>query len=191
MQSDSPSGQKIPVRVTARIVIPIRQVHTSRPVIVASRSQNDKHTSSTNVCTNVSICYLNARSIRNKTLSIADYVTSYDYDIVCLSETWLSSDTDTSCEMVPTGYAFNHVLRNTGRSGGGVAVLFKAELPITVLMSSNNDNRDVTHFEYLDCRVEYNGAAIRLVVVYRPQRLHRTGSRRVCSSVSGHYLLNT
>ena len=34
--------------------------------------------------------------------------------------------------------------RNTGRSGDDVAVLFKAEVSVTVLMSSNNDNNDVT-----------------------------------------------
>ena len=88
---------------------------------------------------------------------------------LCLTETWLSSDTDSSriSEMMPTRYAFQHVPCNIGHSGGGVAVLFKAELSVTVLMSSNNDNNDVTHFEYLDCRVEHNGIAIRLVV-YRP-----------------------
>ncbi|KAI0224099.1 hypothetical protein LSAT2_024871, partial [Lamellibrachia satsuma] len=42
--------------------------------------------------------------------------------------TWLCSDTDSSriSEMMPTGYAFEHVPCNIGHSGGGITVLFKA-----------------------------------------------------------------
>ena len=54
----------------------------------------------------INLCCLNTRSAKNKILSISDYVTSHDYDIMCLTEIWLRSDIDAVCisEMVPTGY---------------------------------------------------------------------------------------
>ena len=40
----------------------------------------------------------NTHSVKNKTLSISDYVTSHDYDIMCLPEIWLRSDIDAVTE---------------------------------------------------------------------------------------------
>jgi len=56
----------------------------------------------------INVCCLNTRSVKNKTLSISDYVTSHDYDIMCLTETWLRSDIDAVCisEMVPLDMNF-------------------------------------------------------------------------------------
>ena len=110
------------------------------------------------------MCCLNTRSVKNKTLSISDYVTSHDYDIMCLTETWLCSDIDAVCisEMVPTGYEFYHVPRNTGRIGGGVAIMFKTELSVTTLSTSHTETT-VSHFEYINCRVEHHGATIQFI----------------------------
>ena len=54
----------------------------------------------------LTICYLNARSAKNKALSVADFVISLDIDVLALSETWLGTDTNHQIinELVPSGY---------------------------------------------------------------------------------------
>ena len=54
----------------------------------------------------LTICCLNARSVKNKALSVADFVIYRDIDVLALSETWLGTDTDNKVinELVPSGY---------------------------------------------------------------------------------------
>ena len=37
---------------------------------------------------------INARSVRNKAETICDYITERDFDIICLTKTWLSENYD-------------------------------------------------------------------------------------------------
>ena len=64
------------------------------------------------------------------------------------TKTWLRSDIDAVCisEMVPTGYECYHVPRNTGRIGGGVGIMFKIGLSVTIISTSHTDTT-VSHFE--------------------------------------------
>ncbi|XP_052761992.1 uncharacterized protein LOC128204630 [Mya arenaria] len=106
------------------------------------------------------------RSVKNKTLAFSDYITSNDFDIVAVTETWLGGPGDKACiaELVPSGYKIDHVPRQ-GR-GGGVAVIHKAPLKLSMLASSHNTN--VTSFEYMDCNITIKNFSLRLAVVYRP-----------------------
>ena len=76
------------------------------------------------------ICCLNPRSIKNKALSLSDYIVTQDYDIVALTETWLGTSVDKKCiaELVPSGYNMKHVPRPGSRKGGGVALLYKSTI---------------------------------------------------------------
>ena len=111
-------------------------------------------------------------------LSIADYITTHDYDIMCITETWLGTDIDATCigEMVPNGYEFHHVPRSNGRTGGGVGIVFKTELSLKVTSSSAND-ADTSQFEYIDCCTDNNCATIRFVMVYHLPTSARDGLR--------------
>ena len=52
-------------------------------------------------------CLVNARSIRNKSSDIFDYICERKIDLCALTETWLRSDDDaTRAEICPTGYKF-------------------------------------------------------------------------------------
>jgi hypothetical protein len=75
---------------------------------------------------------------------------------------------DTACiaELVPSGYKIAHVTCQ-GLSGG-VAVIYKVPLKLTMLASSRNTN--VTSFEYMDCNNTVKNVSLRLAVVYRPPR---------------------
>ena len=121
------------------------------------------------------VCCLNPRSIKNKTLSICDYIISHDYDVVALTETWLGTSVDKKCigELVPSGYDFKHVPRPGRRKGGGVALLYKSA--ITVRVHGSSTCGDYTHFEYIDCDLCVDDTTVRLAVVYRPQPSKENG----------------
>ena len=70
----------------------------------------------------LTVCCLNVQSLRNKAISVTDYVISQGIDVLAITETWLGTDTDqlTINEVVPGGYEFNHIPRKSGRRGGGI-----------------------------------------------------------------------
>jgi len=114
------------------------------------------------------VCSLNVRSVKNKTLSLCDFILTNDFDVIALTETWLGTKVDKACiaELVPTGFGIKHVPRPNDRSGGGVAVVYKLGLSVKLLSSSAD--KTFTHFEHMDCQVSVDGHALRLSVVYRP-----------------------
>ena len=75
---------------------------------------------------------LNCRSVRNKYLSIKDYVVDKDFDIFAITETWLNTgdyDNFVIGSLIPNGYRFLHS-RLVMEVGGGVGLLFKSSLPV-------------------------------------------------------------
>ena len=73
------------------------------------------------------LAYFNAQSCRQKTSEINDLVVDGDFDILPMTETWLYASGDEAyiTEMTPSGYLF-HSFPRIGRSGGGIAVMFKS-----------------------------------------------------------------
>ena len=64
-------------------------------------------------------CVLNARSVRNKTADILDYICECKLDVVGITKSWLSSDdAAVRTELCPDGYKFLDHPRNVLRSGG-------------------------------------------------------------------------
>ena len=59
----------------------------------------------------LTICCLNACLVKNKALSVADFVISRDIDVLDLSETWLGTDIDNQVinELMPSGYTIQHI----------------------------------------------------------------------------------
>ena len=73
-----------------------------------------------------SLALINSRSVRNTAELIRDYIVDRDLDIVCITETWLStSDTAVINALTPEGYNFRHLPR-TDLRGGGVGMLYKS-----------------------------------------------------------------
>lgn len=115
----------------------------------------------------LSVCHLNPRSVKNKVLSLNDFITSNDFDIVGITETWLGPNPlPCIAELVPPRYKFKHTPRPSSRKGGGVALIFKQSLSVKVLTSSADGK--YKHFEYMDCQVTYGSTVVRVAVVYRP-----------------------
>ena len=115
------------------------------------------------ITTFTKLCVLNTRSIRNKVTDFVDFVTEKDVDIVAISETWLKDGDDVIIRSItPTGYQFVQQPRE-GKTGGGVGLLFKSSLSVTVYHTSSSKS-----FESLHAQVSDNSRSFRLVVIYRP-----------------------
>ena len=97
--------------------------NVSHPRIPTSDSNNNDY--------NSIICYyLNIRSIVNKLSAFQAHVYSSDFDVVCLSETWLS-DSLFDQEILPSNY---NIYRNDRPSrGGGVLIATKDNIPVTAI----------------------------------------------------------
>jgi len=129
-------------------------------------SPNDISTSANKELLNI-YC-LNAQSVKNKSLSISDLVITNDIDILLVTETWLGTDIDRAVisELTPKGYTFQHAPRPRQKRGGGIGILHKSALKISVQETSALSN--FTHFELMDCLINLNNQSIRLSIIYRP-----------------------
>ena len=86
---------------------------------------------------------LNAQSVKNKALSISEFLVYSDLDILGITETWLGTSMDDQClqDLVPSGWKIINVPRPDhfgGGGHGGVAIVFKEGLNFTLLESSTN-----------------------------------------------------
>ena len=89
-------------------------------------------------------------------------------DVVAISETWLkpSGDEMAISELTPTGFSFQHIPRQNGKSGGGVGILYRSALSVTV----KHDVRSYSTFESIHAEISSNSKSLHLVTVYRPER---------------------
>ena len=91
------------------------------------KAQDNRHsTSGTMAC---SFGLLNCRSVCNKSIILKDYIVDRNFDIFAITETWLCSahsDEVVIGDLVPTGYVFHHIPRET--RGGGVGIMLKRSL---------------------------------------------------------------
>ena len=156
----------IPVRITTRISRDVSNFSTRNvenlvfipPVCVPN----------THYCSpRVRFGLWNARSIRNKTTTLCEFVVSNQLNIMVLTETWLKgddSDARTIADISNTlcGHKFVHLPRKY-KNGGGVAVILRNGFGIKM-----NDYIEYTAMECLDITVKAGNKSLRLVSIYRP-----------------------
>lgn len=112
---------------------------------------------------NLKFCLWNCQSARNKTTTIAEYLSDNDLDILALCETWYHPNGDDIIigNTTPAGYKVLHKPRPS--RGGGVAVFYKDTMDITEC-----DIQQYTSFEALVCNYTYKSASFRIGLIYRP-----------------------
>ncbi|CAC5400145.1 unnamed protein product [Mytilus coruscus] len=113
----------------------------------------------------ISLISLNARSVKNKSTSICDFMLSNDADILALTEIWLGTSIDKHVisEITPNGYSIHQISRK-GKAGGGVAVIHKSNIEV----KRPKHTQTFSHFELLECDVVVKSHHFRLCVIYRP-----------------------
>ncbi len=85
-------------------------------------------------------------------------------DICLLTETWLKSrDAVTRAELKPTGYDFKGSPRPSGRTGGGIGIMYKNCMECNVV--SSGDQRS---FEFVNYEVTYEKTKLSVHAMYRP-----------------------
>ena len=97
------------------------------------------------------MCYINARSVRNKTIFLNDFISTHTFDLFAISETWLGCEATNDIHInsiLPDGYMMHHVDRNSERRGGGIALIYKVCLEVRP-----NKLLKFTQFEHMSCRV--------------------------------------
>ena len=101
--------------------------------------------------------YINARSYRNKTTSIHDFILSNNIDLLAITEKWLGTDIDDTiiCQLLPTVYLFLHCPRTSGQRGGGVGLVYRADLSVKIDQDVANDS--YTQFDFLNCSIRERG----------------------------------
>ena len=71
---------------------------------------------------------INACWVKNMSIFISDYITSNSFDILAITETWLSKSGDSKIclkELNPKEYKIFHTPRQSGKAGGGVAIVYR------------------------------------------------------------------
>ena len=83
-------------------------------------------TSTVNPCKLAKVCLLKCQSTKNKAALIKDYIVDNDFDVFCMTETWLGTngrDRAVEKDITPTGYKLLHLPRTHGRGGGVVSCI--------------------------------------------------------------------
>ena len=156
----TPNCQPIPVRVSYRHGKKMAKCIKRSNIIIPCLPMNCISQPSM-----IDACLLNARSIRNKTLIIKDFVIDNDIDILTLTKTWLnpnSNDQTIINSICPTGYLFQQVPRE--KRGGGVGILYKQSLKLKAGLIKSATYQS---FEVADYIMNYSTFATRMLVIYR------------------------
>ena len=159
-------------RYNSQNLIPIELLDTSTPIQSHELPRTSSAIDLNKVYTakHLNVHIWNARSVRNKTISICDYIIEYEPDILFFTETWLRSDEQVIIgELTPPGYTFMNSPRDGYTHSGGIGIVFKDEMKLTKVTVDFTSNT-FEHICVTDCTKN-----IRFVTVYRPPPSQENG----------------
>ena len=115
--------------------------------------------------TGVTMGLINIQSSVKKALDICDLITEKSLDIMVITETWLHEGGDEPAirDMTPDGYAFFHRPRSTGQRGGGIAVIHRKSIVVTLCKGFHFNSFESIHFV-----ISHGKQTVRTVALYRP-----------------------
>jgi exonuclease III len=130
----------------------------------ADKTNSFVSSQSKNLREKLKVGFWNARSLKNKTTMVTDYMKEHDIDIYLLAESWLKEEDEVEIgELQGNLYRYIDVPR-VGRQGGGVACLFKKHLKVSKTLTTKKNT-----FEYMEAILNLNGKQTIFVTVYRPE----------------------
>ncbi|MBV8073763.1 MAG: RNA-directed DNA polymerase, partial [Acidobacteriaceae bacterium] len=118
----------------------------------------------------LSFSCLNIRSATSVTLDLdkpaclQEFITDNSLDLLCLTETWLRTDSSPAVlnSLTPNNFSIISKPRSVGK-GGGIAVIYKSSLQVV-----SSSFRSFSSFEVLVVKVSAGDFTFNLVTVYRP-----------------------
>ena len=112
----------------------------------------------------LTVCSLNARSIKNKSAMFVDYLYDCKADLFAITETWLSVNDSAVCkEITPSGFKLLHSPRRSDRKDGGTALLFRDNISVHKVNCATFES-----FELSEYFVTAGSLRFRLAIIYRP-----------------------
>ena len=136
---------------------------------------------STSAHINLHCAYLNARSIFNKRYDLAAYISTHEFDIIGITETFLDDSVHDS-HILPPGYVAYR--RDRDRHGGGVMILAKKGITIV--------HRDDLETDCEIVWIELMGLTLPIVigVFYRPPSATMSVLEQLSLSLIIYHLTN-
>lgn len=108
----------------------------------------------------------NARSLRNKTVGVIEFLNEHDCDLCFISESWLKlTDTSVISEIKDFGYDIKFQPRK-GKRGGGVCVVYKSLFDVKKCKTKSYKS-----FELLEVTVKSATDLIRVSTFYRTGKM--------------------
>ena len=112
------------------------------------------------------VAAINVQSLKPHLLELRQEIDRHGYDVISLNETWLKQATHSRLVPVP-GYQLFRRDRLDGRGYGGVAVLVRDALEVTVIDSPDRPTEG-SRLESLWVRIRAGGRKVMLCSLYRP-----------------------
>lgn len=137
------------------------------------------------VARNLRLGTVNARSMRDKSPVLSDFVVSKGVDLLGITETWLSTRETSAdlAEMTPPGFSFFQTPR-TQRRGGGVGLFVSSALKFTPFSLPTQ-----TTFEFLCGKFDCGSSCLNILNIYRPlaQLVHFLMNSRTFCPTCAHF----
>ena len=128
------------------------------------RRNNIKCKRQLNSSSNLQLCSVNVRSVRNKTALVHDFICDSNADLIAMTETWLTdSDSAVLHELIPAGYRFVHQPSRSGRRGGGTGLVYRETINVRQVAAGEKDS-----FEFAEYLISCKKFNLKLVNIYRP-----------------------
>lgn len=120
------------------------------------------------LCEKIRIGYTNAQSVKNKTDDIVDLIQEKNIDMLFITETWLKATGDEPImkDLTPPNFKIKSFPRQH-RTGGGIAVIYRASLDPIVHFKCNPVYEHTT-FEIMELSMEHSHKAYHFACMYRP-----------------------
>lgn len=112
----------------------------------------------------MSLGWLNAQSLRNKAVAVCETIDEQSLDVLSVTETWHTDSADIALRLAaPDGYAVVDVPRQTGRHGGGVAIIYRKQFKCSLV-----EMPPCRTMELIAARLTTSRDSVIVVNVYRP-----------------------
>ena len=133
-------------------LLPIKTINNSLQSQSTESLQEDLHSA-----------LINCRSVVNKIQEIQLELVNNNLDLCILTETWIrEDDTITPTRLCPNGYKSYSISRKD-RVGGGIAVVYKSGLNISITSSGTFKTMELSSFI-----ISTRNKQINLIIIYRP-----------------------
>src|ERR1051325_382521 len=128
------------------------------------------------------MCYFNARSVRSNLTALHNLLYSFEYQIICISETWLDDNFINSLLDPDNKYSIYRKDRADGVRGGGVCIFVQRNLN-SIPMQDNSVSLN-KYTEIVGASITANGHLLNIICVYIAPNISKPLFSSYCNILS-------